>query len=189
MIAFNRPDVHTCINLHSFSKHLLLNLCDYVLFCMQAIRVLGLLGALDPYKHKLNQTGGVLVDGDSAAISKDMTDSEAGNTDNLLSQETFFQSGQSYGNQTFNQVLPEILFACLMFFLILFPLIFTADTNTSEMLVTMGSIQLEEFYPAVAVSALMRIVRDSSLSSHHTMVIQVCLLLCMMLSGKAAIFY
>lgn len=64
--------------------------------------MLGLLGALDPYKHKLNQTGGVLVDGDSAAISKDMTDSEAGNTDNLLSQETFFQSGQSYGNQTFN---------------------------------------------------------------------------------------
>lgn len=40
--------------------------------------MLGLLGALDPYKHKLNQTGGVLVDGDSAAISKDMTDSEAG---------------------------------------------------------------------------------------------------------------
>ena len=47
------------------------------------------------------------------------------------------------------------------------------DTNTSEMLVTMGSVQLEEFYPAVAVSALMRIVRDPSLSSHHTMVIQV----------------
>ena len=42
--------------------------------------MLGLLGALDPYKHKLNQTGGVLVDGDSAAISKDMTDSDAGNT-------------------------------------------------------------------------------------------------------------
>lgn len=42
--------------------------------------MLGLLGALDPYKHKLNQTGGVLVDGDSAAISKDMTDSEAGKT-------------------------------------------------------------------------------------------------------------
>ena len=40
--------------------------------------MLGLLGALDPYRHKLNQTGGMLVDGDSAAISKDMTDSEAG---------------------------------------------------------------------------------------------------------------
>ncbi|RMX59040.1 hypothetical protein pdam_00009963 [Pocillopora damicornis] len=87
----------------------------------EAIRVLGLLGALDPYKHKLNQTGGLLVGGNSA---KDSTDNEA------------------------------------------------ADTSTSEMLVTMGSIQLEEFYPAVAVSALMRIVRDSSLSSHHTMVIQ-----------------
>ncbi|PFX15507.1 Serine/threonine-protein kinase mTOR, partial [Stylophora pistillata] len=87
----------------------------------EAIRVLGLLGALDPYKHKLNQTGGLLVGGNSA---KDSTDNEA------------------------------------------------ADTSTSEMLVTMGSVQLEEFYPAVAVSALMRIVRDSSLSSHHTMVIQ-----------------
>lgn len=41
--------------------------------------MLGLLGALDPYKHKLNQTGGMLVDGDSAAISKHVTDSEAGN--------------------------------------------------------------------------------------------------------------
>lgn len=41
------------------------------------------------------------------------------------------------------------------------------------MLVTMGSVQLDEFYPAVAVAALMRIVRDQSLSGHHTMVIQV----------------
>ena len=40
--------------------------------------MLGLLGALDPYKHKLNQTGGMLVDGDSAAISKDITDNDAG---------------------------------------------------------------------------------------------------------------
>ena len=42
--------------------------------------MLGLLGALDPYKHKLNQTGGMLVDGDSAAISKDITDNDAGKT-------------------------------------------------------------------------------------------------------------
>ena len=62
----------------------------------------------------------------------------------------------------------EVLLSCLFPFFV-----FTVDTNTSEMLVTMGSIQLEEFYPAVAVSALMRIVRDPSLSSHHTMVIQV----------------
>ena len=61
------------------------------------------------------------------------------------------------------------LLVYICFFLMPLP----ADTNTSEMLVTMGSIQLEEFYPAVAVSALMRIVRDPSLSSHHTMVIQV----------------
>jgi hypothetical protein len=41
------------------------------------------------------------------------------------------------------------------------------------MLVTMGSVQLDEFYPAVVIAALMRIVRDPSLSGHHTMVIQV----------------
>ena len=79
--------------------------------------MLGLLGALDPYKHKLNQTGGVLVDGDSAAISKHMTDSEAGNPD-IVSTNLFFQSCcQSYGNHILNQGLPEILFACFAFFL------------------------------------------------------------------------
>ncbi|XP_032242839.2 serine/threonine-protein kinase mTOR [Nematostella vectensis] len=86
----------------------------------EAIRVLGLLGALDPYKHKLNQIEGVLDDGGISTGSKE--------------SET--------------------------------------DTSTSEMLVTMGSVVLEEFYPAVVISALMRIVRDPSLSSHHTMVIQ-----------------
>ena len=47
-----------------------------------------------------------------------------------------------------------------------------SETSTSEMLVTMGSSHLEEFYPAVAISALMRIMRDQSLSTHHTTVIQ-----------------
>ena len=46
--------------------------------------MLGLLGALDPYKHKLNQTGGMLVDGDSAAISKDITDNDAGKNNAFL---------------------------------------------------------------------------------------------------------
>ena len=46
--------------------------------------MLGLLGALDPYKHKLNQTGGMLVDGDSAAISKDITDNDAGKNNALI---------------------------------------------------------------------------------------------------------
>ena len=49
--------------------------------------MLGLLGALDPYRHKLNQTGGMLVDGDSAAISKDITDSEAGKQSILQEKE------------------------------------------------------------------------------------------------------
>ena len=46
------------------------------------------------------------------------------------------------------------------------------ETSTSEMLVNMGSTNIEEFYPAVAISALMRIMRDPALSNHHTTVIQ-----------------
>ena len=46
------------------------------------------------------------------------------------------------------------------------------ETSTSEMLVNLGSANLEEFYPAVVLSALMRIMRDPALSNHHTTVIQ-----------------
>lgn len=51
-------------------------------------------------------------------------------------------------------------------------LFLTADYSTSEMLVNMGNLPLDEFYPAVAIVTLMRILRDPSLSNHHTMVVQ-----------------
>ena len=35
-----------------------------------------------------------------------------------------------------------------------------------------ASTTLEEFYPAIAIATLMRIVRDPTLSKHHTMVVQ-----------------
>ena len=57
----------------------------------------------------------------------------------------------------------------LMFFLVLF----VGETSTSEMLVALGTAQLDEFYPAVAIGALMRIMRDPALSTHHNTVIQV----------------
>ena len=45
--------------------------------------------------------------------------------------------------------------------------------NTSEMLANMSaSTTLEEFYPAIAVATLMRIIRDPTLQKHHTMVVQ-----------------
>lgn len=50
--------------------------------------------------------------------------------------------------------------------------LFVADYSTSEMLVNMGNLPLDEFYPAVAIVTLMRILRDPSLSNHHTMVVQ-----------------
>ncbi|KAJ8022045.1 Serine/threonine-protein kinase mTOR [Holothuria leucospilota] len=87
----------------------------------ETIRALGLLGALDPYKHKINQ----------------------GNMDSMI------DSGATVG---------------------------TSETKTSqeasEMLVTLGSPNLEDFYPAVAIATLMRIMKDPSLANHHTGVVQ-----------------
>ena len=40
------------------------------------------------------------------------------------------------------------------------------------MLVALGAVQLDEFYPAVAIGALMRIMRDPALSTHHNTAIQ-----------------
>ncbi|XP_075183475.1 serine/threonine-protein kinase mTOR [Anomaloglossus baeobatrachus] len=91
----------------------------------EAIRVLGLLGALDPYKHKVN-IGMIDQSRDASALS--------------LSE---------------SKTNPD-----------------SADFSTSEMLVNMGNLPLDEFYPAVAVVTLMRILRDQSLSAHHTMVVQ-----------------
>ena len=76
--------------------------------------MLGLLGALDPYKHKLNQTGGVLVDGDSAAISKHTTDSEAGNTEIVSTNLSVLLP--KLWHQIFNQGLPENLVCLFCFF-------------------------------------------------------------------------
>lgn len=48
----------------------------------------------------------------------------------------------------------------------------TGDT-ASELLVSMGSgTSLEDFYPSIAINSLMRILKDQSLSQHHTMAIQ-----------------
>lgn len=54
------------------------------------------------------------------------------------------------------------------------------EWTTSEMLVNMSSATLEEYYPAVAIATLIRIIRDPNLFQHHTMVVQVgekCLLM------------
>ncbi|XP_048736860.2 serine/threonine-protein kinase mTOR-like [Ostrea edulis] len=92
----------------------------------EVIRVLGLLGALDPHKHKMNQ--GVIQRTETNAVSMSETKLTSDNTQ------------------------PE---------------------NTSEMLANMSaSTTLEEIYPAIAIATLMRIIRDGSLSQHHTMVVQ-----------------
>ncbi|GBP30110.1 hypothetical protein EVAR_94953_1 [Eumeta japonica] len=91
----------------------------------ETIRVLGLLGALDPYKHKIAKG---LVDCQPDSILVPVADSKA--------DETNF------------------------------------DMTTSEMLVNMSSPVLDEYYPAIVISTLMRILRDSTLQQHHTSVVQ-----------------
>lgn len=89
----------------------------------ETIRVLGLLGAMDPYKHKMN---------------KGLIDSQ---------KDTVLISLSDYKMDE-NQ-----------------------DISTAELLVSMGNI-LDEYYPAVAIAALMRILKDPTLSSRHTSVVQ-----------------
>nr|CAD7398438.1 unnamed protein product [Timema poppensis] len=93
----------------------------------ETIRVLGLLGALDPYKHKMN-LGQIDSQVDSTALlsmSDNKTEAEASH-----------------------------------------------DLTTSEMLVNMSSSTLEEYFPAIAIATLMRIIRDQTLAQYHTMVVQ-----------------
>jgi len=45
------------------------------------------------------------------------------------------------------------------------------DWNASEMLVNM-STSYDDFYPAIAIATLMRVMRDPSLFVHHTTVVQ-----------------
>ncbi|EDW03717.1 serine/threonine-protein kinase Tor [Drosophila grimshawi] len=89
----------------------------------ETIRVLGLLGAMDPYKHKMN---------------KGLIDSQK---DNVL---IAYSDGKSDESQ---------------------------DISSAELLVNMGNA-LDEYYPAVAIAALMRILRDPTLSTRHTSVVQ-----------------
>lgn len=91
----------------------------------ETIRVLGLLGALDPYKHKMTKR---LLEGPPDSSLVPVTDSKA--------EENNF------------------------------------DMTTSEMLVNMSSPVLDEYYPAIVISTLMRILRDSTLQQHHTSVVQ-----------------
>eukprot|EP01113_Clastostelium_recurvatum_P006582 TRINITY_DN1298_c0_g1_i1.p1 TRINITY_DN1298_c0_g1~~TRINITY_DN1298_c0_g1_i1.p1 ORF type:complete len:2380 (+),score=927.36 TRINITY_DN1298_c0_g1_i1:62-7201(+) len=83
----------------------------------EVIKVLGILGAIDPYRHKMSQRD----------ESQRAPGASAGEEKSLL------QSPDA---------VPSV------------------------------SPSSEEYYPTVAIGALMRILRDPSLSAHHTMVIQ-----------------
>ncbi|KAF5280820.1 hypothetical protein FQR65_LT14927 [Abscondita terminalis] len=91
----------------------------------ETIRVLGLLGALDPYRHKIIR-GQVDYQPEAPVLISIANKEEESN----------------------------------------------ADLSTNEMLVNMSSSTLEEYYPAIAIATLMRIIRDPTLSQHHTMVVQ-----------------
>ncbi|KAL3272654.1 hypothetical protein HHI36_014119 [Cryptolaemus montrouzieri] len=91
----------------------------------ETLRVLGLLGALDPYRHKVNR-GEVDYQREAPALIA-MSDK----MDEAVS-----------------------------------------DLTSSEMLVNMSSNTLEEYYLAIAIATLMKILRDPTLFQHHTMVVQ-----------------
>ena len=59
--------------------------------------------------------------------------------------------------------------------LLLFDLVVLSPAyeNASEMLITIASGQLDDFFPIVAFSALMKILKDSTLKEHHILCIHV----------------
>jgi len=48
-----------------------------------------------------------------------------------------------------------------------------SECTTSEMLINMSTSCLDDYYPAVAITTLLRIIHDPKLFQHHTMVVQV----------------
>uniref|UniRef100_H2Y9G5 Serine/threonine-protein kinase TOR n=1 Tax=Ciona savignyi TaxID=51511 RepID=H2Y9G5_CIOSA len=88
-------------------------------FRKEVMKVLGLIGTLDPFKHKMNQCS--------------PEDVSVGANDRRIKKDT--------------------------------------DFNVNDMLVSIGTTS-EDFYPAVAITTLMRVLRDPLLSSHHKDVIQ-----------------
>ncbi|GFN76929.1 mechanistic target of rapamycin (serine/threonine kinase) [Plakobranchus ocellatus] len=90
----------------------------------EVIRVLGVLGALDPHKHRMNL--GVIKESETG-VSK--SEKKAGSQDAA-----------------------------------------NGEVNMSELMSQCST--LEEFYPAIAIHLLMKIIRDPSLSQHHNMVVQ-----------------
>ena len=91
----------------------------------QTLGLLGLLGALDPYKHRMN-LGQIDTRGTESAPLIPINGDEDKDK----------------------------------------------DISTSEMLVSNSSLTLDDFYPAVAIATLMRIIRDPTLFQHHTSVVQ-----------------
>ena len=58
----------------------------------------------------------------------------------------------------------------------------------NELLISMGAgSDLEEFYPAIAINSLMRILKDQSLQQHHVMAVLVLLYLLQVWSTQGRI--
>lgn len=91
----------------------------------ETIRVLGLLGALDPYRHKINR-GQIDYQPEAPVLIAIAANEDDANT----------------------------------------------DLTCSEMLVNMSTSTLEEYYLAVAIATLMKIIRDPTLLQYHTTVVQ-----------------
>eukprot|EP00002_Diphylleia_rotans_P004010 TRINITY_DN1288_c0_g1_i6.p1 TRINITY_DN1288_c0_g1~~TRINITY_DN1288_c0_g1_i6.p1 ORF type:complete len:2340 (-),score=509.17 TRINITY_DN1288_c0_g1_i6:204-7223(-) len=102
----------------------------------ELLKVTGILGALDPYKHKMNQ---LELQGRREAESPQTR-----------------KAGE--------------------------------DSTSSTDILQGLTPSSEDYYPAVAISSLMKILRDSSLSVHHQMVIQTIMLICKSLSMKCVTY-
>ena len=108
----------------------------------ECLRVLGLLGALDPHRHKMN-VGAIKIQRDTGVALISAT-AAAGD------HNTHRGDGTGLPNAP-----PGI------------PGVPTDHLDAAALVGMMNYSTLEDFYPACAVAALMRVIEDPALTTHH----------------------
>lgn len=112
------------------------HLCSYSLSF--ALQVLGIIGALDPHAHKVNQTS---LSGEGVLEKEGVRPLRAGTTEKHVTGPAAAGTLGAGGG---------------------------ADDFAADLLPSAGLMTAsDEYYPTVAINALMRVLRDPSMSSQH----------------------
>ena len=137
---------------------------------LEVLRVLGILGALDPYRHKQSVSGTSKRVTMRSAERDDGTGSADAQGGNDGGKKGEADGGAGGGDDDKGHAAVDDVYAAAA---VAVAQAAAADAAAAADEVPPGlTPSSDEYYPVVAIAALMRILRDPSLSSHHSVVIQ-----------------